>query len=191
MDPIAGTRCLQTGITIFFALTAPLELEATAATLELNAPAENCVVVAAATGCAMAFLLCFNGLAKATSAVDGHLRPTFPREGATFAASIFLFPAAVRHLLGFFPIASNFLFFTASVNSSVPGISTRHGMRPIGHNCMLKNAVQSTSIAHVRKESIVLWLSVTTNNTFQFQFNPRQKLNVIFVIILANGYEFW
>jgi hypothetical protein len=50
--------------------------------------------------------------------------------------------------------------------------------------------VQLTSVAHVSKASIVLWISVATNNTFCFQFNPRQKLNIILIIILANGYEF-
>jgi hypothetical protein len=43
----------------------------------------------------------------------------------------------------------------------------------------------------VSKASIMLWLSVATNNTLCFQFNPRQKLNIILIIILANGCEFW
>jgi hypothetical protein len=164
----------------------PLEPEAPAATLELNALTGTRVVVAAAAGCAMAFLLYFNDLAEATSAADGRFRLAFPHEGPTFAASIFFFPTTFGHLLEFFPAASSFLFLTASVNSSIPG--TGRGPEVTPHK--LKNVVQSTSVAHVSKASIVLWLTVATNNTFYIKFNPRQKLNIILIIILANGYEF-
>jgi hypothetical protein len=167
------------GIAIFFALATPLEPEAPVATLELNALEGTRVVVVAAAGCAMAFLLYFNGLAEATLAVDGRFRLAFPQEGATFVASVFFFPIAFGHLLGFFPVASSFLF-----------LNTEHGMRPIGHPRKLKNMVQSTSVAYMSKASIMLWLRVATNNTFCFQFIPRQKLNIILIIILVNGYEF-
>jgi hypothetical protein len=113
------------GIAIFFALATPLEPEAPTATLEFNAPTGTRVVVTATAWCTMVFLLYFNGLAKATSIVDGRFRLAFPREGTTFAASIFFFPAAFRRLLGFFPVASSFLLLTVMVNSSVPG--TRQG----------------------------------------------------------------
>jgi hypothetical protein len=122
MAPIAGTRCLRMGIPVFFALTVPLEPEASAATLELNALTGTRVVVPAAVGCAMVFLLCFNGLAEATSAADGRFRLAFLYDGATFTTSIFFFPAAFERLLGFFPVTSSFLFLTTSVNSSIPGM---------------------------------------------------------------------
>jgi ABC-type molybdate transport system permease subunit len=103
MAPIARMRLLWMGIAVFFALVAPLELEAPTTTLELNAPVgTHVVVVAAAVGCAMVFLLCFNGLAEATIAADSHFGLAFPCEGATFAASIFFFPTAFSHLLGLF-----------------------------------------------------------------------------------------
>jgi hypothetical protein len=41
------------------------------------------------------------------------------------------------------------------------------------------------------KAIIVLYLSVAANNAFGFQLNPRQKLDIIFIIVLANGCEFW
>jgi hypothetical protein len=66
-------------------------------------------------------------------------------------------------------------------------ISTRHNTRPIGYAHKLKNAVQSTSVMYVSKASIVLCLSVAANNAFGFQLNPHQKLNIIFIIILANN----
>jgi hypothetical protein len=121
MAPIVGTRCLRMGIVVFFTLAASLELEAPAATLGLNALVGTRVVVATDAGHAMVFLLCFNGLAEATSTTDGHFRLVFHHEGATLVASIFFFLAAFECLLGFFLAASSFLFFTASVNSSVPG----------------------------------------------------------------------
>jgi hypothetical protein len=108
-------------IAVFFALAVPLEPEAPAATLELNAPAGTRVVVTAAAECTTVFLLCFNGLAEVTSAADGHFRLAFLHDGAIFAASTFFFPAAFEHLLEFFPVASSFLFHMASVNSFVPG----------------------------------------------------------------------
>jgi hypothetical protein len=121
MAPIAGMRCLQMGIVVFFALAMPLEPEVPVAPLDLNAPARTRVVVVAVVGCAMVFLLCFNGLAEATSAADDRFRLAFPHKGATFVASIFFFPVAFEHLLEFFPVASSFLFLKASVNSSVSG----------------------------------------------------------------------
>jgi hypothetical protein len=174
------------GIIVFFALAMPLEPEAPAATLELNALTGTRVVVAAAVGCAMAFLIYFNDLAEATSAADGRFRLDFPHEGPTFVASIFFFPTAFGHLLEFFPTASSFLFLTASVNSSVP--STGQGLEVTPTSS--KNAVQSTSVVHVSKASIMLWLSVATNNTFCIKFNPHQKPNIILIIILVNSYEF-
>jgi hypothetical protein len=119
MAPIAGTFHLRMGIAIFFALVVPLEPEASATTLELNAPVGTLVVIVTVAGCAMVFLLYFSGLAEATSAVGGCFSLAFPREGATFVASIFFFPAAFGRLLGFFLVASSFLSLTASVHSPV------------------------------------------------------------------------
>jgi hypothetical protein len=91
-------------IIIFFALVVPLEPETPATTLELNA-LTGTRVVATTAECTMVFLLYFNGLAEATSTVDGRFKLAFPREGATFATSIFFFPAAFVRLLEFFPAA--------------------------------------------------------------------------------------
>jgi hypothetical protein len=98
------------GITIFFALAMPLESEAPATTLELNALAGTRVVVAATVGCAILFLLYFNGLAKATSAADGHFRLAFPHEGATFGASIFFFSRCLRAFAQVLPSGVKFPF---------------------------------------------------------------------------------
>jgi hypothetical protein len=105
MALIVGTQCLRMCIVVLFALAVPLEPETPAATLELNALTGTRVVAAAAAECAMVFLLYFNGLAEATSTVDGRFKLAFPREGATFATSIFFFPTAFVRLLEFFPAA--------------------------------------------------------------------------------------
>jgi hypothetical protein len=157
------------GITIFFTLVTPLELEAPTATLELNAPAGTRVVVTAtAAGCATVFLLCFNGLAEATSTADGHFRLAFPRDGTIFTASIFFYHR-LQAFAWVLPSGIKFPF----LHSLGKFISIRHGTRPIGHPRMLKNVVQSTSITYVRKASIVLRLSIAANNAFGFQLNPH------------------
>jgi hypothetical protein len=80
MASIVGAQHLRTGIIVFFVVAVPLEPEAPVATLGLNALIGTYVVVSTAAGCAMVFILCFNGLAEATSATDGCFRLAFPRE---------------------------------------------------------------------------------------------------------------
>lgn len=110
-----GTRHLWMCTTVFSTLATPLELEAMAVALELDAPVGTCVTTVA--GGTVVFLLCFNGLAEATSVADGCFKPAFPREGVAFVVSTFFFPATFGHFLDFFPMASSLLFFAALVNS--------------------------------------------------------------------------
>jgi hypothetical protein len=125
---------LWTGIPVSFALAVPLELEASAATLELSAPLGTRVVVSAASRCAMVFLLCFNGLTKATSIADGHFKLVFPHDGTIFAASIFFFSRRLPAFARVLPSDIKFPF----LHGLGKFISTRHGKRPIGHPRKLK-----------------------------------------------------
>jgi hypothetical protein len=100
---------------------APLEPEAPATPLGPDAPIAMRIVVAVVAGWDTVFLLGFTGLTEATSMSDGHFRLAFSHDADALADSPFLFPDALGHLTGAFPVASTFLFFKASVKASEPG----------------------------------------------------------------------
>jgi hypothetical protein len=64
----------------------------------------------ATAGLGVAFLLCFTGLAEATSGSEGRFSMVFPQGTTTFKVSPFIISGAFARLTGVFPAAPIFFF---------------------------------------------------------------------------------